>query len=95
VPVSPIQTAEQVLADPQVAAVGQLQRVDLPGSDHASALIPRLPFSLSVNAPAIGGPPPRLGEHGRDILRDAGYTDAQIEELLAADQFVAAVPREK
>jgi len=76
-------------------AVEQLQRVDLPGDDHASALIPRLPFSLSVNSPAIAGPPPRLGEHGRDILRDAGYTETQIEELLSADQLAAAVPHDK
>jgi crotonobetainyl-CoA:carnitine CoA-transferase CaiB-like acyl-CoA transferase len=95
VPVSPIQTAEQVLTDPQVVAVGQLQLVDLPGEDHASAMIPRLPFSLSVNPPAIAGPPPRLGEHGRDILRDAGYTDTQIGELLSANQFAAASPYEK
>jgi crotonobetainyl-CoA:carnitine CoA-transferase CaiB-like acyl-CoA transferase len=93
--VSPIQTAEQVLADPQVVALGQLQRVDLPGGDPASAMIPRLPFSLSVNSPAIGGPPPRLGEHGRDILRHAGYTDTQIEELLSADQLAAAAPHDK
>jgi crotonobetainyl-CoA:carnitine CoA-transferase CaiB-like acyl-CoA transferase len=95
VPVSPIQTAEQVLADPQVVALGQLQQVDLPGDDHASAMIPRLPFSLSVNAPAIAGPPPRLGEHGRDILRDAGYTETQIEELLSADELAAAAPQDK
>jgi crotonobetainyl-CoA:carnitine CoA-transferase CaiB-like acyl-CoA transferase len=83
VPVSPIQTADQVLHDPQVAAVEQLQRITLPGCEHASTVIPRLPVSLSINAPDIAGPPPRLGEHGREILRDAGYTDTEIEELLS------------
>jgi crotonobetainyl-CoA:carnitine CoA-transferase CaiB-like acyl-CoA transferase len=85
VPVSAIQTAEQVLNDPQVAAVEQLQRVDLPGVDHASALIPRLPVSLSLTRPRIAGRPPRLGEHSRDILRNVGYTDFEIDELLSTN----------
>ena len=76
-----MQTCPELANDPQVAAVGQLQRIDLAGGDHESALIPRLPFTLSDNPPEIAGPPPRLGEHGRDILREAGYTDRQIEEL--------------
>ncbi|HZP49474.1 MAG TPA: CoA transferase [Vicinamibacterales bacterium] len=85
VPVSAIQTAEQVLKDPQVAAVEQLEAVDLPGGDHASALIPRLPVSLSVTRPRIAGRPPRLGEHGRDILLRAGYSDPEIDELLSTN----------
>jgi len=85
VPVSPVQSAEQVLNDPQVAAVEQLQRVDLPGDGDASALIPRLPVSLSMTRPRIAGRPPRLGEHGRDILRHAGYSDLEIDELLSTN----------
>jgi crotonobetainyl-CoA:carnitine CoA-transferase CaiB-like acyl-CoA transferase len=85
VPVSAIQTAEQVLNDPQVTAVEQLERVELPGTDRASALIPRLPVSLSMTPPRIAGRPPRLGEHGRDILRSAGYTDCEIDELLSTN----------
>jgi crotonobetainyl-CoA:carnitine CoA-transferase CaiB-like acyl-CoA transferase len=88
VPVSPIQTAEQVLTDPQVLAMGQLQRIELP--DHRSAVIPRLPFSLSITNPEIAGPPPLLGEHGREILRDVGYTDAQIDELTSDNLRVLA-----
>jgi crotonobetainyl-CoA:carnitine CoA-transferase CaiB-like acyl-CoA transferase len=29
-------------------------------------------------------PAPRLGEHSREVLREVGYTDAQISEMLAA-----------
>ena len=80
VPVSAIQTAGQVLDDPQLTALEQLQSVRLNGSGEIA--IPRLPFDLSQTPPQITAPPPRLGEHGRCILAEAGYTDAEIEQLV-------------
>ena len=91
----PLQTPEQVLADPQAAALGQLQEVALAGQD--SALVPRLPIGLSLTPPAIQGPPPEVGGHTRAILREAGFTDAEIQLLIdsgicraAADSIHAA-----
>ena len=83
VPVSAVQTAGDVLNDPQVEAIGQLQQINLPGTEEG-ARIPRLPVSLSENPPRIGGPPPRLGEHGYEILKAAGYHDDEIDSLLNA-----------
>ena len=79
VPFSPIQNAEQVLADPQLAALRQMQEIPL-GAEH-EASIPRLPISLSLTPPSVAGPPPALGEHGRAILSEAGYSPAEIEQL--------------
>ena len=76
----PVQTSEQVLTDPQVAALQQLQPVPVPG--YGSALMPRLPIDLSLTPPCIQGPPPAAGEHTETILREAGFADAEIEELL-------------
>ncbi len=76
----PVQTPDQVMADPQVAALGQLEEVSLAG--QASALLPRLPIGLSGMPPVIQGPPPGVGEHTRAVLREAGYSDSEIDAML-------------
>lgn len=76
----PVETAEQVMADPQVAALGQLEPIELEG--QGSALLPRLPLDFSLTPAAIQGPPPAVGEHTWAVLREAGYGDAEIEDLL-------------
>jgi crotonobetainyl-CoA:carnitine CoA-transferase CaiB-like acyl-CoA transferase len=79
VPCDAVQNAEQVMNDPQIAALDQLVAVALAGVEPAD--VPRLPFSLSVTPPSVAGPPPGLGEHGREILLQAGFAEAEIEEL--------------
>ena len=78
----PIQNARQVLEDRQMRALRQLEEVAL--DDAAPALLPRLPFELSQTPPAIQGPPPPLGRDTRAILREAGYADSEIDQLLQA-----------
>ena len=80
VPADAVQNAQQVIEDFQVAALDQLAEVTLEG--HGPAKIPRLPIGLSATPPAVIGPPPKLGEHGRAILSEAGYSDAEIDELV-------------
>ena len=41
----------------------------------------QVPSSWSVSQPEPGGPAPTLGEHGRDILSEAGFTTDEIERL--------------
>jgi crotonobetainyl-CoA:carnitine CoA-transferase CaiB-like acyl-CoA transferase len=76
----PVQTADQVMADAQVAALGQLESIELPG--QGSALLPRLPLDFSLTPAAIQGPPPEAGQHARAILKEAGYHDREIEDML-------------
>ena len=79
VPNDAVQKAGELLNEPQLAALGQLASVPLAG--EAPVVVPGLPFELSLTPSRVAGPPPALGAQGRDILRHAGYSDAEIEEL--------------
>ena len=82
VPVSAIQNSEQVLNDPQVAAINQFESIVLPGHPEKSVKVPRIPVHLS-SSPAIDlGRPPSLGENSRAILMEAGYTESELNELV-------------
>jgi crotonobetainyl-CoA:carnitine CoA-transferase CaiB-like acyl-CoA transferase len=76
----PIQSPSQVLSDPQAAALGLFTQLELAGEQPVA--LPRLPISLSLTPPAPQGPPPATGQHGREILREAGYSDREIDALL-------------
>ncbi|HET6828089.1 MAG TPA: CoA transferase, partial [Ramlibacter sp.] len=73
----PVLKLDEALAHPQFMARGMV----LPGADGAHQL--GLPVKLSGHAP----PPPRrapaAGEHTAEVLREAGYTPAEVEALRA------------
>jgi crotonobetainyl-CoA:carnitine CoA-transferase CaiB-like acyl-CoA transferase len=77
VPASPIQTAGEILSDPQLAALDQMRNLaELPGVSS-----PVLPLEFS-GMPAIAGPVPRLGEHTREVLSASGMLTEEIDDLV-------------
>jgi crotonobetainyl-CoA:carnitine CoA-transferase CaiB-like acyl-CoA transferase len=88
VPNDVVQNAGEVLEDPQLAALGQMAEVSLGGTQPVA--VPRLPIELSLTSQGPLGPPPALGEHSRAILREAGYQDSEIEELVRAGACAVA-----
>jgi crotonobetainyl-CoA:carnitine CoA-transferase CaiB-like acyl-CoA transferase len=42
--------------------------------------------------PSIRHYPPRLGEHGGEILREAGFSDDEIEQLVAEGALIESTP---
>jgi crotonobetainyl-CoA:carnitine CoA-transferase CaiB-like acyl-CoA transferase len=66
VPHAPINDYSSALADPQVAHMGWLHPVTLPGGARTRTF--GSPLRLDGRAAAIGRPPPALGEHTAEIL---------------------------
>jgi crotonobetainyl-CoA:carnitine CoA-transferase CaiB-like acyl-CoA transferase len=65
VPCAPTQTMDQILAHPQTAALGMLQR----SADGRFALM-GLPLSFDGTRPPLRSTSPSLGEHNDEILAD-------------------------
>lgn len=79
---APVQTPAEAINDPQLLAAGGVVEVPLPdgGSFKGSASPVRFPGA--DDGPK--GPTPRQGEHTRAVLAELGYSDAQIEAMIAA-----------
>jgi len=81
VPVSPVQGVGDLLNDAQLAALEQLQDIDLPNIEEPTVRLPRLPIEFSLGPNGIAGPPPQLGEHGREILAEIGLSAGEMDSL--------------
>jgi crotonobetainyl-CoA:carnitine CoA-transferase CaiB-like acyl-CoA transferase len=79
VPCGPINTVDQVFADPQVQHLGIAQSVEHP--KLGSIKLVGQPFTLSRTDSALTTATPEAGEHTDEILHELGYDDAAIAEL--------------
>ncbi|HVV65112.1 MAG TPA: CaiB/BaiF CoA-transferase family protein [Rhizomicrobium sp.] len=83
VPCGPINTVEQVFADPQAVARGLV--VSMRHAEAGPIDMVASPLRLSGTPPDYRLPPPLLGEHTEEILKDVlSIQPAEIERLRAA-----------
>jgi CoA:oxalate CoA-transferase len=83
IPVGAINTLEQVVKHPQVAARGALTSCDHPIAGALKVVGP--PVRLSETPGAIRRPAPLLGQHTDEVLRtQLGLDDAAIDQLRRA-----------
>ena len=85
IPAAPMLSLDDVLADPHLAAIGYFRQGHHPSEGAVVELA--VPTEWSESQPQPPGPAPRLGEHGDEILREAGFAPERIEHLRASGAF--------
>jgi formyl-CoA transferase len=82
VPCGPIYSVDQVFTDPQVQHLGIAQ--DVPTADSTPLRLVGQPIKLERTPSRMAAPPPALGEHTDEVLREFGFSDADITEARRA-----------
>lgn len=84
---APVNDYEQVEADAQVRHNEIVQTFEHP--DAGTIRVLAHPVRYDGAAPPVRQLPPRLGEHTREVLAEAGYSGDEIERLIADGAAIA------
>jgi crotonobetainyl-CoA:carnitine CoA-transferase CaiB-like acyl-CoA transferase len=88
IPVQRMNSLDDIVADPHLNAIGYLQVVDHPSEGRIRTLA--VPSEWSESKPEYRRHAPRLGEHTREVLREAGLSTEEINSLLQTGAARAA-----
>jgi crotonobetainyl-CoA:carnitine CoA-transferase CaiB-like acyl-CoA transferase len=82
IPVQRMNSIEDIVADPHLAATGYFRTLEHPTEGRIRSMA--VPSEWSESPPEYRRHAPRLGEHTREVLAEAGYGAAQIDALIAS-----------
>jgi crotonobetainyl-CoA:carnitine CoA-transferase CaiB-like acyl-CoA transferase len=83
VPAGRVRDLDEVFSAPEVLQRGLVQKLPHPSIGEISLLAS--PLRLTATPPEYRAPPPLLGQHTREILRDVlGIADDEINRLIEA-----------
>ena len=89
IPCGPVNSLAELPADKQLAATDFFPLAEHPSEGSIRTVRPPVRFGDADCA--IRHPAPRLGEHSRAILREAGFAAPEIDDLLARGVAIEAV----
>jgi crotonobetainyl-CoA:carnitine CoA-transferase CaiB-like acyl-CoA transferase len=78
--ITPINDVAEMIDHPPIKHRGLIAEIDHPTEGKLKQIAPTV--KLSATPGAMRSPPPRLGEHTREILKSLGHTDEMIESLM-------------
>jgi crotonobetainyl-CoA:carnitine CoA-transferase CaiB-like acyl-CoA transferase len=82
IPVQRMNSIDDIVADPHLAATGYFRTVEHPTEGPIKSMA--TPSEWSESQPQYRRHAPRLGEHTREVLHEAGLSEQAIESLLSA-----------
>jgi crotonobetainyl-CoA:carnitine CoA-transferase CaiB-like acyl-CoA transferase len=91
---APVGQPGDLFTDPHLLATGGLLDVFISrigGTEGKKVGLPALPIEFGPNRdrPGIRRQAPRMGEHSREVLAEAGYSGPEIADLLGTGTVVA------
>jgi crotonobetainyl-CoA:carnitine CoA-transferase CaiB-like acyl-CoA transferase len=82
IPVQRMNSLADILADPHLAAIGYFREVEHPTEGRLRSMA--VPTEWSETPPEYRRHAPRLGEHTREVLREAGLAEDEVDRLIAS-----------
>jgi crotonobetainyl-CoA:carnitine CoA-transferase CaiB-like acyl-CoA transferase len=79
VPAGPVLDIAQMHADPQALAREMIVETTHPAAGKVKAI--GLPIKFSETPGGVRSPAPVMGQHTQDVLREHGFSDAEIEDM--------------
>lgn len=87
IPCMRLNTPESLMQDPHLNAIGYFERIEHPSEGPVWRMRPPVTSSEPGRSEVL--PAPRLGQHTREVLSQAGFADAAIEALLGSRAVIA------
>jgi crotonobetainyl-CoA:carnitine CoA-transferase CaiB-like acyl-CoA transferase len=83
-PFAPIMKPEDLLDDPHLLATGGLADIRLTDGARAGQTVKTTLFPFTLDGERLGVKlnPPKRGEHSREVLREIGLSDAEVDALI-------------
>jgi crotonobetainyl-CoA:carnitine CoA-transferase CaiB-like acyl-CoA transferase len=88
-PAGPILTLDQVFGDPHVSQTGLVEEIEHPRLGRLRVIANPIRMAALAGR-SVRTPPPALGEHSRQVLRDFGLDEPRIDALQSAKVILDA-----